>query len=251
MLRRLCENDNNHGEPELELRLGKPDASGAGFDPDVGFDHCDEFLQRCGSRVPGGVVFTEWIEYTDYHSADPSGAPMRTRARYDADECRVIPQTVRKERLERAEFTANQWLVRCDRALETTVPPNDVPALLHPKSVTCCQRCSALPTCSKWQTPLWRYDVTTRWHGDSAQAVEEQRKAGNSAPVYVVELEYVGGAAALEGLGAVYIATAGLLQLLDVVNAANGPCDHLVTRASAGGVARCPAPGARAPDDTS
>ena len=230
MLRRRCEHSAGAATQsvELELRLGQR-RDGQAFDPDVGFDRCDAFLQRCGPRRPGSVVFTEWVEYTDYHSEDADGRRLRTRARYDADECRVVARTVRKQRLERAELSAGKWAVRCDYSREDEIPPGDVPALLHPVAVTCCQRCSASPVCSRWPTPLWRYDFTTRWHGDTLQAVEKQRGENGAAPAYIVELEYVGDAAAVEGLGAVYIAVAGLLQLLDIVSATSAPCHPVST----------------------
>jgi hypothetical protein len=203
---------------ELEIRLGRVSDR---FNPDCEFELIDQFMNKCGGTKRGTLTFTPWVEHVDYFYLFDQDT-VRSRVEYDSDTCEVSTTTTKKQLVTRhgLRCAASEWNLRVDLSAEQVIQASKLPKLVHPTRVCISHRCSANAVCKHGDTdePIWRYDITMRWDAATRTAAEAKQRNTETPPAHVIELEYVGGAQAIERHGAVYIACSGLLKALDIVN---------------------------------
>lgn len=208
-----------HDDAEFEFRLMRSVPTWSSNTDGV----YDEFVSRChNARTENGLSFGEWAEHTDFFYTHRDRY-LRSRVTYDGNTYNVKSVTSTKESIGRVDVVVGDspWGVRVDARREIEVEKDYVPDAVLPSRVCMSTRCSALwPT----QSPVWRYDVTLQYSGDSRLEAEHNQRDGTVSPVAVVEVEFVGTREYVRSHGAVQTVVSGLLKVLDIVGCQASTC---------------------------
>jgi hypothetical protein len=208
-----------HEDAEFELRLMRTLPKWSANTNGV----YSEFMSRCNDTRPGnGLSFSGWAEHTDFFFTH-NDRPMRSRVTYDGNTYDVQTTTSTKEPIGRVDlFVADSpWGIRVDARREVNVENTDVPDVVLPTRVCMSTRCSGVWPPSK---PVWRYDVTLQYSGDSRLDAERNQRDASVPPVAVIELEFTGTENYVRTHGAVRAVVSGLLKVLDIVGCQGSEC---------------------------
>ena len=208
-----------HDDAEFELRLMR---SLPKWSSNTGGAY-SEFMSRChDARTGNGLSFGEWAEHTDFFYTH-DGRLMRSRVTYDGNTYDVQTVTSTKETLGRVDMVVadSPWGIRADARREINVADADVPAVVLASRVCMSTRCSGV-----WppSSPVWQYDVTLQYGGDSRLAAERNQRDENVPPVAVIELEFIGSSDYVRAHGAVQAVVSALLKVLDIVGCQGSEC---------------------------
>jgi hypothetical protein len=231
LLREYAEGDLDH--LEFEFRLGRWSDSGA-FVPDVGPQLFDRLIGpsvsgKCHS-AHGPPMFGVECPQSDYwylQTVDGVRRELRTRVHYDHAALNIGSETIYKEALGRVDVrvSGSNWGIRFDAKREVPVPAVESFGIAVPTT-----RCSiaskstaVLVSRQHGDRPMWRLEASRRWDGATRSDAERSAAAGDGA--HTVEIEYIGGAEALQSCGAAYVACSGLLKALRILGCDGAPCE--------------------------
>lgn len=238
LLREYAESDD--GQLEFEFRLGRW-TTGSAFVPDVGQVLYERLIGRSSagcstSGHPGAPLFCIETPQTDYWYMQTVGdteRELRTRVTYDHANLDIITNTIYKQPLGRVDIKIGDipWGIRFDAKREVAMDIETRYNTVVP-TTRCCisSKCVAVIVSQRNDgRAMWKIEATRRW--DGATRSEAERKAVSGEPcVYGVEIEYVGGKAAMETCGAAYVACSGLLKALSILGREDAVCRlHRVT----------------------
>lgn len=210
---------------ELEVRLGSVGRDGAPFAPGVSREHFETVLERMQAAATAGT----WVAHEGWHTVvDMVGASgLRTRMELHDGQPPTFTHTV-KRKVQSADFVSSSPAMADLRAglsiEEDFVRPDTV--LDQPKLVRVRSRKVFLYGGSE-RAPLWRYDLSRVWQGDTVQHAME-RMHSNYPPRYEMEVELESPSHAFElaeqklrtapqGDVHAYIAASILLKTLTIV----------------------------------
>ena len=168
---------------ELELRLGR--GSTGHFDASVTKETMDVVLRAVAEGADDSL---EWYETHDFFYPH-GGQTIRTTVEFDDLDFCLNTTHVIKRRIS-ATDTAT-YRVAC--ATETPVNGQTLPFSIQPHHVRIKQRRSVHIAALDLETPLWRYDFTMVWAGDTQQSAERSQRS--APPRYEVEVEVLPAAA--------------------------------------------------------
>lgn len=206
---------------EVEFRLGT-NKEGR-WSSNIGFAYQDKIISQSGSvdnPKNGGLSFTRWSERCDhYHNG------MRTRLLYDGEDCKVIIDHIRKEKIVRAQLDVDktELAIRLDISRETKVSACDVPNTAITDSVHIVHFCSADYTSKHGGQRMWRYDMSIRWSGATRSEAESRQRSSDYTPEYSIELEYIGTPDMVEQYGAQRLVVSAIAKLMDIVDCREHP----------------------------
>jgi hypothetical protein len=176
---------------ELELRMGR--RSGHGFSAKVTKHEMDTVL-RTIAETKSAKDTHEFNESHDYFF-NQAGETVRSTVTFDVTDFTMNTTHIIKKQIARVD--AQRFRVAC--ALETPVLAQSLPFATSVHHMRIKQRRSISVGPTELTRPLWRYDFTMVWDGDSKQSAELNQRANH--PVYEVEVEVLpGGASELLGV---------------------------------------------------
>lgn len=145
---------------------------------------------------------TPWEESHDYFY-DTAGKQIRTSVYFRIDPItqkrEMTTEHIKKYSKHCIDFkyvscdgglsSPNQYDLRVSLNCEETVPKSELPSVINPSSVRIKSRKSFYHKSGTFPSsePLWRFDVTRVWHGNTRTEAEQNQRNGTT--VYEIELE--------------------------------------------------------------
>lgn len=203
---------------ELEARLGYWNKNEKRFE--TGVDRL--FMERSLNMLTsfdGWSRITPWSETQDLFYEDKNGKQIRTTVLYDDQNHVVLTRHLTKKVFESqtllVEGCENPDL-RISLAVEEEIHSNFIPEIVQPHHVRIKQRKSFYYTPLGFSEPIWVFDMTLSWSGNSKS--ETEKKQYSEAPVYEIECECLSPFAyrLQKQERRVFVANSILLKLLDL-----------------------------------
>jgi hypothetical protein len=171
---------------ELETRLGKITSSG--FDPGVRKPVYERILMLMQS-TRGWARVTPWKEMVDYYYDDMNDEPVRTTVMFDEMQRKICQRHIRKTKIASIDLQekSTQIDVRVALAIEQEIDASLIPEIVNPYLVRIKQRRSIYYTPNGMTDPVWVYDLTLTWQGETKEEAEYNQK--ECEPICEVEVE--------------------------------------------------------------
>ena len=174
---------------ELEARLGHWNEEDRRFHPGVDRFFMERALNMLNSFDAWSRV-TSWSEMQDFFYTDNSGKNMRTTVFYDDQNKQIRQHHIIKKVINRETALvkgSENPDIRISLAIEQEVDESLVPDVVQPNHVRIKQRKSFFYTPLAFSEPIWVFDMTLSWSGDTKSDAE--RKQYSVPPVYEIECE--------------------------------------------------------------
>lgn len=185
-----------HTHMELEGRLGKWNAKEKYFSPGVSNLFMEQALNMLNSFDSWSKV-TPWSEMQDFYYMNDSGQKMRTTIFYDDDskeirKCHIIKTVIHRETIVvdnhiNTISSTDYPDIRLSLSVEQEIDESLVPVIVEPYHVRIKQRKSFFYTPLGFSEPIWVFDMTLTWAGDSKSSAESNQYT--NTPIYEIECE--------------------------------------------------------------
>lgn len=174
---------------ELETRMGR--ITTKGFEPGVKKLVFERVLTLIHSSR-GWSKVTPWIETHDYFYDGYDNEPVRTTVIFDESMRKIRQRHIRKTKIASIDLKSNDNAeidIRIGLAVEQDIDISIIPEIVEPYLVRIKQRRSVYYTPSGMSDPVWVYDLTMNWHGETKEEAEMNQK--HCEPIYEIECECV------------------------------------------------------------
>jgi len=181
--------ENSSSHLELEARLGHWNVEDRRFCPGVDRFFIERALNMLNSFDAWSRV-TPWAEMQDFYYTDKSGQNMRTTVFYDDQSKQIRQHHIIKKVMNRETVIvkgSENPDIRISLAVEQEVDESLVPEVVQPNYVRIKQRKSFFYTPLGFSEPIWVFDMTLSWSGNTKSDAE--RKQYSTSPVYEIECE--------------------------------------------------------------
>lgn len=221
---------------ELEARLGIWNENERRFVPGVSRVFMERALAMFNS-YDGWTNVTQWIETQDFfYVIDSVNAKVRTTVCYESGS--IVKKHMVKTKMQQETLKINTRHdehirtfksenecpdIRISLSLEQEIDDDKIPEMVHPTFVRIKQRKTYLYAPHGFAKPVWRFDMTMSWCGDTKSDAEKTQR--NEAPIYEIECECLAPTAYRlhKHEQEKYVAKSLLLKLLDLYNPMTEP----------------------------
>jgi len=210
---------------ELEARLGHWNTEERCFHPGVDRFFMERALNMLNSFEAWSRV-TPWSEMQDFHYTDQSGQTIRTTVFYNDKNKEIQTHHIIKKIIDRENVLvkgSDNPDIRISLSVEYEIDEAFVPEVVQPEYVRLKQRKSFFYTPLGFSEPIWVFDMTLSWSGDSKSDAE--RKQYSEPPIYEIECECLSPMAYRlhKQEKRTFVARSLLLKLLDFYYAPTDP----------------------------